>query len=290
LMALYSVRSERQLCEQLGYNLLFRWFLDLDMTSATFDASAFSHNRDRLLEHQAAAMFFHAVYDQARAAGLVSNEHFSVDGTLIEAWASLKSFRPKDENDDDSDGNGWSDFKGQKRSNETHESKTDPESRLARKGNGKEAKLSYSGNVLMENRNGLVTDVRIEPATGQAERDAAIAMVEESIPGDGRVTVGADKAYDRTDLVREMRQNNVTLHAAQKAKYSAIDARTTRHTGYAVSQTVRRRVEPVFGWLKTVANLRRTRYRGKARLQLSAYIATTAYNLLRMSRLMPSPA
>ena len=289
LMALYSVRSERLLCEQLAYNLLFRWFLDMDMTSQPFDHSTFSKNRDRLLEHEAAGKFFHAVFEQAKTAGLTSSEHFSVDGTLVEAWASMKSFRPKDEDDGDNDGNGWSDFRGRKRSNETHESKTDPEARLMRKGKGREAKLAYCESVLMENRNGLVVDVRVDPATGRAEREAALAMVQESIPGGGRKTLGMDAGYDARDFVEELRENNVTPHVAQK-KYSAIDARTTQHAGYEASQKVRKRVESIFGWSKTVGNFRKTRYRGRRRNQLVAYITAAAYNLVRMSRLMPSTA
>lgn len=289
LMALYSVRSERLFCEQLGYNLLYRWFLDMDMTSQPFDASSFSKNRDRLLNHEAAAKFFFAVFEQAKAAGLTSSEHFSVDGTLIEAWASMKSFRPKDEDDGDNDGNGWSDFKGQKRSNQTHESKTDPEAKLMRKGAGKEAKLVYCGSVLMENRNGIVVDIRIDEATGRAEREAAKAMVEASIPGSGRATLAADKGYDAAEFVEALRENNVTPHIA-RTKHSSLDGRTTRHPGYEISQKVRKRSESIFGWMKTVGNFRKTRYRGRERNQLVAYITGAAYNLVRMVRLMPSTA
>jgi len=289
LIAFYSVRSERLFCDQLGYNYLFRWFVDMDMVKEPFDHSAFSHNRDRLLEHHAAQKFLYMVVLQAKELGLMSSEHFSVDGTLIEAWASMKSFQPKDQDDDDQDNNGWSDFRGQKRKNDTHESKTDPEAKLMRKGKGREAKLSYSGHVLMENRNGLIVDARLEYATGRAEREAALEMVKESIPGGGRVTLGADKGYDTKDFVADLRENNVTPHVASKQR-SAIDHRTTRHRGYEISQTVRRRVEQVFGWLKTVAGLRKTRYRGRERNRLAFYMAAAAYNLIRLGKMTPIPA
>jgi len=290
LIALYSVRSERQFCERLRYDLLFRWFLDLDMVQEPFDASSFSRNRDRLLEHEVAHRFLQAVVKRAKKGQLVSSEHFSVDGTLIDAWASMKSFRPKDEDDDEGgDGNGWGDFRGQKRSNETHQSKTDPEAKLARKGKGREAKLSYAGHALMDNRNGLVVDVMVTEADGNAERQAALQMLVQAEPSNA--TLGADKGYDTRDFVLDCRALNVTPHVAQNAnerRRSAIDARTTRHPGYAISQRIRRRIEQYFGWMKTVATLRRTRYRGRRRTELYAHITGAAYNLLRMAKLLPA--
>jgi transposase len=286
LMALYSVRSERMFAEQLGYNLLFKWFLDMDMTEAAFSPATFGKNRDRLLEHEVAGRFFRAVVEQARRKRLMSAEHFSVDGTLIDAWASMKSFRPKDE-DDDNDGNGWGDFRGEKRSNETHASKTDPEAKLARKGNGREARLSFCLNALMENRNGLLVGVSLEQATGHAERDAALQMLETDLGGKRRVTLGADRGYDTKDFVAACRELNVTPHVAQhtRRRRSAIDGRTTRAEGYRISSVVRRRLEGVFGWLKSSAGFRKTRYRGVAKTGLWATMTATAYNLLRISRL-----
>lgn len=291
LAALFSVRSDRQLCEQLRYNLMFRWFLDLDMLGEAFDHSTFSKNQARLLAHDAAGMFFATVVEQAKSKGLMSEEHFSVDGTLIEAWASLKSFRPKD--DDDGDSNGWSSFKGETRSNETHESKTDPEAKLARKGNGQEAKLCYSGHAMMENRNGLLVDVRVLEANGKAEREAALAMIDDASRGHEPVTLGADKGYDTRDFVASCRARGVTPHVAKNEharRSSAIDGRTTRHAGYRASQIVRRRIEQIFGWMKTWGGLRRTRWRGVAKTQLAAYLVGTAYNLLRVARLVRTPA
>lgn len=287
LIALYSVRSERQFCEQLGYNLLFRWFLDMDMVEEAFDASTFSRNRERLLAHEVSAKFFVAVRQQA--AGLMSNEHFSVDGTLLQAWASMKSFRPKD--DDEGDGNGWSDFRGQKRRNDTHESKTDPESRLYRKGNGQEAKLSYMGHALMDNRHGLLVDLRVTEANGHAERQAALQMLE-PVARKRRVTVGADRGYDTKDFVAGCRSLGATPHVARNDsghRHSAIDDRTSRHPGYRVSQSVRRRIEQVFGWMKTVGGMQRSRFRGRRRTELAAHIVGAAYNLLRVSKLLTVP-
>jgi transposase len=284
LMALYSVRSERQFCEQLEYNLLFRWFLDMDMLESAFVPTVLTHNRERLLEHEVAAQFFRAIVEQARAKNLMSAEHFSVDGTLIEAWASAKSFRPKD--DDDDDNNGWSDFSGTKRRNDTHESKTDPESKLWRKGKGRESKLSYMGHALMENRNGLLVGFGVTEASGFAERDAALALLNKAVPGGNRITLGADRGYDCRDFVERCRTHDVTPHVAQNVhQRSGIDRRTTRHPGYAVSIAVRRRIESIFGWLKTTAGLRRTRYRGRAKTELFGYLAAAAYNLVRISRL-----
>jgi transposase len=228
LMALYSVRSERQFCEQLDYNLLFRWFLDMDMTEASFDATAFTHNRARLIAHDVAAAFFRAVVDQAKAANLMSSDHFTVDGTLIEAAASLKSFKRKDDDDTkppDDKGNPTVDFHGEKRSNATHESTTDPDAKLARKGNGKEAKLSYSAHALMENRNGLLVGFELDTADGYAERRAALDLVDRCLPGKRRITLGADKGYDTRDFVAACRDRNITPHVAQKTRYSALDAR-----------------------------------------------------------------
>jgi transposase len=294
LMALYTVRSERMFCEQLDYNLLFRWFLDMNMDEASFVPTVFTKNRERLLKHNVASQFFGLIVEQARAAGLMSDEHFTVDGTLIEAWASLKSFRRKEEKPGDrpppdDKGNPSVDFHGEKRSNETHESKTDPESRLARKGNGKEAKLAYSQHALMENRNGLLVELQIAPATGTAERDAAIEMMDDYLPGGDRITLAGDKGYDTRDFIEKCRERNVTPHVAQNAgprRRSAIDGRTTRHAGYAISQVFRKRVEEIFGWLKTVANFRKTRFKGIERTQLASYLVGAAYNLMRMAKLL----
>lgn len=290
LMALYTVRSERQFCEQLDYNLLFRWFLDMDMVEGSFDASTFSRNRERLLQHEVTALFFRAVVAEAQAGSLMSSEHFSVDGTLIEAWASMKSFRAKDGSDDDQDGNGWVDFKGKRRSNETHESRTDPEAKLMRKGPGKEARLSFSAHALMDNRNGLLMDFRIADASPKSEPETALRMVDETVAGNHRVTVGADRGYDTKAFVEGARQLHVTPHVAQYRKGegrrgSAIDARTTRHRGYQSSLRVRMRIEQVFGWMKTAGHFRRTRFRGKRRTQLAAYMVAAAYNLLRIAKL-----
>lgn len=287
LMALFGVRSERLFCEQLGYNMLFRWFLDMDMTDKVFVPTVFTKNRDRLMDHEVAALFLSATVEVARDRGLLSSEHFSVDGTLIEAWASMKSFRPKD--DDDSDNNGFGDFKGKKRKNETHESKTDPESKLYRKGRGKEAKLAYMGHALMENRNGLIVDFELTEANGHAERDAAIEMLDRQRRDKKgrkprRVTLGADAGYDAKEFVKRCRDRRVTPHLAQK-KHSAIDGRTTSHPGYAVSVRARRLIEKIFGWMKTAAAHRRTRFRGKRKTAFSTLIVAASFNLLRLSNL-----
>jgi transposase len=291
LMALYTLRSERQFCEQLDYNLLYRWFLDMDMSEPSFDATVYTKNRTRLLAHDVAGKFFLAVVERARSAKLMSAEHFTVDGTLIEAWASLKSFKKKDAKNDeppDDPGNPTVNFHGEKRSNETHESTTDPDAKLARKGNGKEAKLSYSAHALMENRNGLLVDFQMDSADGRAERRAALEMLDASVPGRERVTLGADKGYDTRDFVADCRARNVTPHVAQNVtkRRSAIDERTTRQPGYAVSQRIRKRVEEVFGWMKTVGNFRKTRYVGFGANQIAAYMTAAAYNLLRMAKLL----
>jgi len=282
LIALYSIRSERQFCEQLEYNLLFRWFLDMDMVEEAFDASTFSRNRERLMEHEVAAMFFATVRQQG--ADLMSCDHFSVDGTLLSAWASLKSFRPKDSDDDDN--NGWGSFRGQPRSNDTHESKTDPEAKLARKGKGQEAKLCFAGHALMDNRNGLLVDLQVSEANGSAERETALSMLQEHAPEGA--TIGADRGFDTRDFVRRCREAGVTPHVAQfqnAHRSSAIDGRTTRHAGYSVSQRIRKRIEQVFGWMKTIGGLRRTRFKGRQRTQLAAYLTGAAYNLLRIAKI-----
>ena len=287
LMALYTIRSERMLCEQLGYNLLFKWFLDMAVDEPAFDPTSFGKNRERLLQHDVAGRFFEAVVDQARKAELMSAEHFSVDGTIIEAWASMKSFRPKD--DDDSDNNGWSDFRGRKRSNEPHESKTDPEAKLMRKGKGKEAKLSYCMSVMIENRNGLIAGIDVRQADGYAERTSALAMLD-AAPRSRRRTLGADAGYDTKDFVAACRQRRVTPHVARNRdprRQPSIDGRTTGSPGYVISIGKRRISEQVFGWAKTTANFRRTRVRGLTKTRLAATFVAAAYNLLRLARLVP---
>ena len=291
LQALYTIRSERMLMEELNYNLLFRWFVGLNLDDEVWDVTVFTKNRERLLKAEVARRFFHLVVEEARGLELMSDEHFTVDGTLLEACASLKSFKKVEEGGDsggpgDDPGNPSVDFHGEKRSNQTHQSTTDPEALLARKGAGKEAKLSYSGHVLMENRNGLVTEVAVLPADGRAERDAALVMME-AIPGDQPVTVGADKAYDTQDFVAEARHLKVTPHVAQnnKRRKSAIDGRTTRHGGYAISQRKRKRVEEIFGWLKTVGGMRKLRHRGMELVGWMFTLAAAAYNLVRIRNL-----
>jgi transposase len=287
---LYTVRSERLLIEQLDYNLLFRWFVGLNMDDPIWDASTFSKNRERLLEGDVAHTFFTQVLAQARERALLSDEHFTVDGTLIEAWAGQKSFKRKAIDTPppppDDPGNPSIDFRGERRTNATHASTTDPDARLYKKARGKEAKLCYLGHVLMENRHGLVVDTRVTQATGTAEREAALAMAE-AIPGQQRVTLGADKNYDTRDLVRELRELQVTPHVAQHTtgRASAIDGRTTRHPGYAMSQRKRTCVEEIFGWMKTVGLLRKTRHRGVARVGWMFAFAAAVYNLVRMRTL-----
>jgi transposase len=294
LQILYTVRSERLLMEQLQYNLLFRWFVGLNMDEPVWVATVFTKNRDRLLEGEIASLFFVSVVAQARAADLLSDEHFSVDGTLIEAWASQKSFQRKDQSEKrppDDPGNPTVDFHGERRSNETHESQTDGDARLARKSGGHESKLAYCGNVLIENRNGLVVDAELLQANGTAERDAALLMAER-IEGGKRVTMAADKGYDTKEFVREIRGMNVTPHVARNHKRrggSAIDGRTTRHAGYTVSQVKRKRIEEVFGWLKTVGMLRKTRHRGVHKVGWVFTFAAAAYNLVRMRNLVYTP-
>lgn len=291
LTILYSIRSERQFCERLHYDLLFKWFLDLNIMDPAFDASSFSKNRQRLLKHQVAREFFEAVLDQARRKKLLSADHFTVDGTLLEAWASLKSFKPRDGGEPPKGGsrNPSVDFHGEQRTNDTHGSTTDPEARLAKKGKGKEARLCFAGHIFMENRNGIATDVKVTMATGTAEPDTALEMVDK-IPGTRRITLGADKGYDTKDFVTACRDMRVTPHVARR-QHSIVDERTTRHEGYKVSQRIRKRIEEIFGWVKTVGGGRKLRYKGVARNQLWAELAVTAYNLVRMSKLlMPSPA
>jgi IS5 family transposase len=291
LQVLYTVRSERMLIEQLDYNLLFRWFVGLNMDDAVWDVTVFTKNRDRLLKAEVARKFFDLVVGEAHALDLMSDEHFTVDGTLLEACAGLKSFKNKDAVESgptDDPGNPTVNFHGEERRNETHQSTTDPDALLARKGAGKEAKLSYCGNVLMENRNGLIADIETLQADGKAERDAAVVMVS-SIPGDGQVTVGADKGYDTKAFVANVRALNATPHVAQK-KHSAVDGRTTRHEGYKISQQKRKRVEEIFGWMKTVGGLRKLRHRG---LELVGWMFTftaAAYNLVRIRNLSTSVA
>jgi transposase len=289
LQVLYTVRRERLLMEQLNYNLLFRWFVGLNMDDPIWDPSTFSKNRERLLEGDVARAFFDQVLGQARERGLLSDEHFTVDGTLLEAWAGQKSFKRKKAeppSPPDDPGNPSIDFRGERRTNATHASTTDPEARLYKKAKGQEAKLAYLGHVLMENRHGLVVDTRVTQATGTAEREAALAMAE-AIPGQQRVTLGADKNYDTRDCVRELRQLRVTPHVAQHTpgRLSAIDGRTTRHPGYAISQRKRKGVEEIFGWLKTVGLLRKVRHRGAARVGWMFTFAATVYNVVRMRTL-----
>ena len=291
LQMLYSVRSERLLMEEIDYSILFRWFIGLNLEEEVWDATTFTKNRDRLLEAEVAKRFLAEVVEMARARSLVSDEHFSVDGTLLEAWASLKSYQRKEgkQSSPEDPGNPTVNFHGEKRSNQTHESKTDREARLARKGDGKEAKLSYSGNLLIENRNGLIVDARAWEANGRAERDTTLLMLEQ-LSGDHPVTVGGDKGFDTREFVRECRHMQVTPHVAQNDRRpggSAIDQRTTRHEGYRISQRKRKRIEECFGWLKTIALLRKLRHRGLANVDWIFAFACAAYNLVRMRNLLP---
>ena len=290
IQMLYSVRSERLLMEEIDYSVLYRWFVGMNLDEPVWDVTVFTKNRDRLLDGDVAREFLSEVVKQAQEKDLTSDEHFTVDGTLIEAWASLKSFQRKDEKNEppDDPGNPTVDFHGEKRSNDTHESTTDPDALLARKGSGKEAKLSYNGNLLTENRNGLIITTEVFQANGTAERDAAMVMLEQ-IPGEGRVTVGGDKGYDTRDFVAECRNMNVTPHVAQNTKRnggSAIDGRTTRHGGYEVSQKKRKRIEECFGWLKTIALMRKVRHRGLEKVGWVFTFAAAAYNLVRMKNLL----
>jgi transposase len=290
LIALYSLRSERMLCEMLDYNLLFRWFLDMSMDEPTLDQSRFSRFRQRLLATDCAQRFFDAVVREARSQELLSDEHFTVDGTLIEAWASMKSFKRKDGPPSDSgpDDQGMVDFKGEKRSNATHASTTDPEAKLKRKGPGKESKLCFGGHALMENRHGLCVDIQVTSAV-QTETTAAQQMLDRQRRKRVRPrTLGADKGYHAKAFVDYLRHKKIAPHIAQikDRRTPGLDARTTRHAGYAVSQKKRKRVEEIFGWMKTYGGLRKTMMRGTKRVQVHAWLVGAAYNLLRMSRLV----
>ena len=297
LQAFYSVRSERQLMEQIDYNLLFRWFVGLGIDDAVWDHSTFSKNRDRLLDAEVAAKFLEAVLRHSKVKRFLSDDHFSVDGTLIEAWASLKSLRAKDGSDEPPwpGRNGERNFHGEKRANDTHESTTDPDAKLFRKGNGQAARLCFMGHALMENRNGLVVQAHLTKASGTAEREAAISMIDQQSPGSARrITLGADKGYDAASFVGELRQMCVTPHIARndavtktgKRRHTAVDARTTRHPGYAASQRVRKRIEEAFGWAKTIAGLGKTKLRGTKRVAFKFTFTMAAYNLIRMPSLL----
>ena len=301
LQAFYGIRSERQLMERLDYDLLFRWFVGLGVDDPAFDHSSFSKNRDRLLAGEIAVKFLAAVLARPRVKRLLSSDHFSVDGTLIEAWASMKSFRPKEEGGSEpptGGRNAEASFRGEKRSNETHASTTDPDARLYRKADGQPAQLCYMGHALMENRHGLVVGSLVTRATGTAEREAALALVDRHhVPG-RRITLGADKAYDVAAFVEELRGRKVTPHVAVNAhqtktgkrRRTAVDGRTTRHAGYAVSQRVRKRIEEAFGWIKAAAGCAKTRFRGTERVDAAFTLATTAYNLVRLPKLLASSA
>ncbi|MCP1972268.1 IS5 family transposase [Bradyrhizobium elkanii] len=291
LQAFYSIRSERLLMERLEYDLLFRWFVGIGVDDAAWDHSVFSKNRDRLLEGDIAAKFLAAVLAQPRVKKLLSSDHFSVDGTLIEAWASMKSVKPKDGSGEppaQGGRNADADFHGQKRSNDTHASTTDPDARLYRKGKGKETKLCFIGHGLMKNRHGLLVDACLTQADGHAERVAALHMIEPRADRPTAITLGADKAYDVEDFVNELRSMNVTPHVTQNTsgRRSTIDGRTTRHGGYAVSQRIRKRIEEAFGWIKTIAGQEKTRFRGRDRVAWAFTFAATAYNLVRLPKLI----
>jgi transposase len=283
LQALYSIRSERMLVEQLEYNLLFRWFVGLNMSEPAWNHAVFSKNRERLLAGDVAQELFACVVEQARALKLLSEEHFTVDGTLIEAWASHKSFKPKGGGKDPG-----GDFRGQTRRNDTHRSTTDPEAKLYRKSNGQESKLAFLGHAMMDNRHGLVVDTRLTEANGRAEREAALAMAKHLPGGMKRVTLGADKGYDTLEFVQGLREHSVTPHVAQNVsgRSSRIDERTTRHDGYLLSQKKRKLVEQIFGWIKTTAGLRQTKHRGRERVGWMFTFAAAAYNMIRVRNIM----
>jgi transposase len=300
LQAFYTVRSERQLMDRLEFDLLFRWFVGLGIDDPVWDHSTFSKNRDRLLAGDIAAKFLAAVLDQPRVKRLLSNEHFSVDGTLVAAWASAKSVKPKDGSGDDDVGpsrNAERNFRGKKRSNETHESTTDPEAKLYRKGDGQPAILCYIGHALMENRNGLIVGGLVSQASGTAEREAALALLDRHTEGTRR-TLGADKAYDVTEFVNDLRGRSVTPHIARndyvtktgKRRKSAIDARTTRHAGYTISQRCRKRIEEGFGWIKMQAGMAKIRFRGTAKVDAAFVLTLAAYNLIRLPKLLAAPS
>ena len=299
LQAFYGIRSERQLMERMEFDLLFRWFVGLGVDDVVWDHSSFTKNRDRLLAGEIVAKFLRAILAQPRVKRLMSSDHFSVDGTLIEAWASLKSFRRKDGSDNDPEGPGRNAERGfhkEKRSNETHQSTTDPEARLYKKG-GQPAKLCYLGHALMENRHGLAVDGLVTQATGMAEREATLAMLDRR-PGRRRITLGADKAYDVRQFIGDLRARRVTPHVAidghlsktGKSRSSAVDARTTHHPGYAVSQRCRKRIEEIFGWAKSAAGLAKVKLRGRARVEAVFTLALAAYNLIRLPKLLAAPA
>ena len=299
LQAFYGIRSERQLMERMEFDLLFRWFVGLGVDDPAWDHSSFTKNRNRLLEGEIAAKFLRAVLAQPKVKRLISSDHFSVAGTLIEAWASLKSFRRKDGGDNDPDGPGRNAERGfhkEKRSNETHQSTTDPEARLYKKG-GQPAKLCYLGHALMENRHGLAVDGGVTLATGRAEREAALAMLDRK-PRGRRITLGADKAYDVRQFVEDLRARRVTPHVAVdghlsktgKPRSSAVDGRTKRHPGYAVSQRCRKRIEEVFGWMKASAGLAKIKLRGRPRVDAAFTLGLVAYNLIRLPKLLAAPA
>lgn len=290
LIALYSVRSDELFCEMLGYNLLFRWFLGMSMDESPFDRSTFSKNRERLIEHEVGREFLKAVVNMAREEKLVSGEHFTVDGTLIEAWASFKSFQPKegkesgkDDKDDKNDRNPDVDFRGRKRTNETHESTTDPESRLYRKGPGKESKLSFMGHSLMENRSGFIIETEVTTASGTAEREATLTMLDRLELQNA--TLGADKGYCVREFVRALRTRKIVPHIAQPAKRRVLDRRTFRHAAYEISQRKRKLVEQGFGWMKTVAGVRKTTLRGIARNDFTFALRAAVYDIVRLCNL-----
>lgn len=295
LEAFYSIRSERQLMEQLEFNMLFRWFVGLGLDDRVWDASVFCKNRDRLLAADVSAKLLSGVVEHKRVRGLLSRDHFSVDGTLIEAWASMKSFRPRDGGDAGGPGrNGERDFHGERRRNDSHASTTDPEARLYRKGNGKESKLCFMGHALMENRNGLAVGAVVKLASGTAEREAAIELVDRHCSGRRRATLAADKAYDVAAFVAALRARKITPHVAVqdhltktgKRRKTKIDGRTTRHVGYQTSQRVRKRIEEIFGWTKTCAGQAKTKFRGRRRVEASFTLAIAAYNLVRLPKLL----
>jgi len=297
LQAIYSIRSERQLMERLEFDLLFKWFVGLGVDDGVWDHSSFAKNRDRLLAGEIAAKFLSAVLAQPRVKRLLSSEHFSVDGTLIEAWASMKSFKPKEPPEDGGAPTGGgrnapADFKGQKRSNETHRSTTDPDAMLYRKGPGMEAKLCFIGHGLMENRSGLLVDARLTRVSGHAERLAAFDMIQHFADRPRAITLGADKGYDAADFVEELRSLNVRPHVTQNTsrRRSAIDRRTTRHWGYEASQRIRKRIEEAIGWIKTVAGLRKTKLRGLPKVDWAFTFAAAAYNLVRIPKLIGAAA
>jgi transposase len=289
LSALFGVPSDRAFCERLRYDLMFQWFLDLELEDEPFDASSFSKNQERILEHQAADEFFAEVVDLLKERALLSEEHFSVDGTLIEAWASLKSFRPKQENNDGSnDSNRWSEFHGEKRSNETHESKTDPEAKLLKKGAGKEAKLCFTGHAVMENRNGFCVSFEVTKSVGVTEAQIALVQLERiKEEGFEPESVGADKGYHQGPFVNGCRELSIKPHVAtvEGRKTVGLDGRTTGSEGYRLSQTIRKRIEEIFGWMKTVGGIRKSRFRGVERTDAACKFVVAALNLLRLAKM-----